>query len=398
MCAVREKSCRPEAAADGKDLTISSLLPIIVNSGYIGIQDVGRLARTNSAMNTFIMDNENIWASLCNRMYQKYEMTHVLPKEVIDNRGHRWFVRKFLKNTVSENPSILPLSAPTHNENDFVLFGDLSYNPDKSNNEFHKVGRGFSIAGGKLRPLLTDGKVDISLSDPITVADAMRSDQIFRYPDHIPVCPTECHLKSMKLRVCLLRLRDMKSCCVYEPNTTEPMFGKYPMLRPLDRTINTLHFNKLSNDDLDFQTDTIAGHINMFDGAADQGRWFEGEERGLPLQDSAGANSITLRFPYLFSFYSDVAINVSLDKKIVITGFSLEARKKLLHDAEWLSIAFYDETPIGIEDTSCSNNGVTVAHIMSELHCPDDSDDISTDTRDDHEENDSIRDYSRVNS
>lgn len=177
------------------------------------------------------------------------------------------------------------------------------------------------------------------------------------------------------------------------------MFGEYPMLRPLNRTINPIYFKKLSNDDLDLQTDVIAGHINMFDGVADhdEERWYKGERRGLPLQDSAGASSIKVRFPYLFSFYSDVAINISLDKRIVITGFSLEARKKLFHDADWWSIAFYDEALPSIIDISCSNNGVTVAHILSELYCPDDSDDISTDPGNDNEENDYSRDYSLGN-
>lgn len=49
------------------DLFISSLLPL-VNSGYVCIIDLGRLAQTNKPMKAAVIDDETIWVSLYKRM------------------------------------------------------------------------------------------------------------------------------------------------------------------------------------------------------------------------------------------------------------------------------------------------------------------------------------------
>jgi hypothetical protein len=58
-------------------------------------------------------------------------------------------------------------------------------------------------------------------------------------------------------------------------------------------------------------------------------------------------------------------IGVSLDKKIVITGIFISAKK---------ACDFDDNLPINFEceGGGRQNNGVTVAHILSELFCPED--------------------------
>ena len=58
---------RRRLIADGNDLFISSLLPI-VNSGYISTKDLGRLAQTNKVMKRAVIDGEAIWVSLYKQM------------------------------------------------------------------------------------------------------------------------------------------------------------------------------------------------------------------------------------------------------------------------------------------------------------------------------------------
>eukprot|EP00536_Pseudo-nitzschia_multiseries_P018275 jgi/Psemu1/228389/e_gw1.2330.6.1 len=299
-------------------------------------------------------------------------MSHVIPKGIIDQRGYRWLVR-------NSSNATQPLEAPSHTENDLVLFDHLSCNSDENNDELQKVSCGFSITGEELRPLLIDGTVRTGFPTPIVVADAMMLEREYfqglRLHFRVLFCPTECHVR-------ILRLRDMKSCCVYryEPNDSGSDFEKHPSVYPLDRS-NIFHLDNLSIDELNFEEDFGSGRINLFDDTdfsekASVGSFEEASvgKRRLSFQNSPQANAIKARFPYWFIFEATLNIGVSVDRKIVITGVSLDVRKTH-SDEDWCPIALFHNEGEDREGRAAPNNGVTIAHVLSELYCPEESDD-----------------------
>ena len=223
--------------------------------------------------------------------------------------------------------------------------------------------------------------IDFNFDEPIIVSDAeiisrenamlIESNELDEYGRRREVGPTDIRWrKNIDFQVRLLRLGDMKSCCCcfFDPEFPEfmPEEWQYPLLRPLDLSLDPSKWNNSDIDKLDFGRDINEG----FGGICSE--FFV--ERGLPLQDSVQAKEIKARFPHRFCFLANMTFGVSLNKKIIITGCSIYAQKACNFNDNSI-ILFVDEgeeeEEEGYEEEGYSNNGVTVAHILSELYCPE---------------------------
>jgi len=352
MCKDRQaKKYRLEKLNEIEKLFLASLLPM-VSSGFIGIKELGRLIQTNKATNDAVAKNQAIWATVYNQMLQRYRMVNVIPKQILENKGHRWVVRLLSpKKRVPGPPPHHPLPNPSHDENNLVLFGNLSYNRGHQNTNV-----GFSITGEELKPLLIDGRVYIGFGNgPLPMEDAV-IERTYRDKDgyRARISLAGLHPETIRLRVQLLRLGCMKTCCVYEPNSIEAVCENSPSLRSLRALVEPRTL-----DDLDFDNGLCSGWIGL-----EKPPWAE----RLSLQDSPQANRIRARFPYSVSFRAEVEISVHC-RKTVISGVFFYATKTPMESMQ-VSYDFYSEHERWDHH---NNHGVTVAHILSELYCPDDS-------------------------
>ncbi|OEU11420.1 hypothetical protein FRACYDRAFT_245973 [Fragilariopsis cylindrus CCMP1102] len=345
---------------------------LLLTIGCISIKGLGRLAQTNKVMKTAVIDDEAIWVSLYKQMNG---VEYGIPKEILDKVGLMWLVIQMQK----KSPPARSLAPPTHTENDLVLIGEMSYNSDKENNISHKVTRRFSITGEDLKHFLNTGNIDVNFYEPIIVADAemisrkyamlIESNKFDDYDKRREVGPTDIRWrKNIDFQARLLRLGNMKSCCCcfFDPEFPEfmPEEWHYPSLRPLDLSLNPSNWNNNDIDKLDFGRGKEKGRIDISGFFA---------EKGLPLQDSVQAKEIKARFPHRFCFGASFWFDVSLNKKIVITGLSIFALKACIFNDN-STILFEDEgrgEDEEDEEEGNSNNGVTVAHILSELYCPE---------------------------
>ncbi|OEU11935.1 hypothetical protein FRACYDRAFT_245059 [Fragilariopsis cylindrus CCMP1102] len=364
---------RRRLIADENDLFFSSLLPI-VNSGYISTKDLGRLAQTNKVMKTAVIDDKAIWVSLYKQMNG---VEYGIPKEILDKVGHMWLVIQMQKKT----PPARSLAPPTHTENDLVLQeNNLPARslapPTHTENDLVLIGEMFSITGEDLIPFLNTGGIEFNFDEPIIVADAEMInmcpvlDELYGNDKRREVGPTDIPWrKTIDFQVRLLRLGDMKSCCCcfFDPESNEfmPEEWQYTSLRPLDLSLDPSKWNNSDIDKLDFGRNINEGFGRICSG------FFA--EKGLPLQDSVQAKEIKARFPHRFCFLANMTFGVSLNKKIIITGCSIYSQKAGEVNGNW-SIEFQNEgeEEEGYEEEGKTNNGVTVAHILSELYCPED--------------------------
>lgn len=140
----------------------------------------------------------------------------------------------------------------------------------------------------------------------------------------------------------------MVSTCL----TLSQQLVSYPRLRPKEKSLDTSDWN-----DNDIEKPDFGSDINLGGGEISYGFF---AKEGLPLQDSVQAKEIKARFPHRFCFVAGMEFSVSLDKKIVIPRIEISARKVC---------NFGSSCAVDFDEEGGPNNGVTVAHIISELHC-----------------------------
>ena len=280
------------------------------------IKELGRLAQTCQVNQSTIHNDDEVWHCVLNHMNYK------IPKGVVATLGHKWLVKQIVsnKNPIEEDlTSTLP--PPRLTSDDMMIIYEMGL----SKNGEEKVGRG-CITGTDLEPLLSEGKIDLPLVNPIVVGNAKPYGSNFVGP----VRNDEDDIIQFWVNAQLLRIPDKQSCCIFSDKDSCCIFSDKDFLR--------VRVGR-----------SKSGYIEMKN------------DSPLALRDSPVADKIKNLFDYDFFFEATVYFDVTAEKQVEMTKVVLQAKKRKFHLIRYQVFHFIDNEPL--------NNDVTIAHILSELQC-----------------------------
>ena len=327
---------KPEFNDDVSSTTTTGLLtPTIVKilafSNMITVMELGRLAQTCRANHIVIDNDEDMWACVLKQMDYK------IPKDVIATLGHKWLVKQVVSNKtpifeiLNKTPIfenlINSLPLPRLSSDDMMIIYEIGF----SQNGEEKVSRG-CITGNDMEPLLSEGKIDLPLVNPIVVGNVKPNGWNFVGA----IWNKEDDINQFWVNAQLLRIPDKQSCCIFSDKTNLNCFSV--------RALNRLS-RRMVRGDLPVR---VEGHSRLLK-----------NDSPLALRDSPVANKIKKLFEYDFFFGIRVIFDVTAEKKAEMIKVVLQAKKRKTNPYQVFHFT-YDE-PL--------NNDVTISHILSELQC-----------------------------
>ena len=259
-----------------------------------------------------------------------------------------------------QEPSFPQIPPPNLTKDDFMLTGEFYFNYRNENHRPRRLVRGFSITGESLSEFFEEDswEIEYEFDDPINISNAEIHQDECTYgggkPGYVSVGPSSESLKMLVdcVNIRLVRFSDMKSCCIHNSTRRRPELRKEPTVKPLDRSKSAKYIAKLGEiNKLDFDVGTQAGFADLCS-----------DRIHPPFQSTLRAAEIRMRFPYNFFFNVNVHLIATPERKIAITGFSLQVYKED-EDEDCLDCHPFNEID------ELPNNGVTIGHLLSELYC-----------------------------
>ena len=267
------------------------------------------------------------------------------------------------KEIYSTEPEYPPIPPPGLSEDEVMLTGEFYFHyHDKKR---RRLVHGFTLSAAES---LSDfyrkdkGTVQVYFKDPVTLSDVnIYTEPIRGYdgdvkPGFVSLYPSYKAMKKCSLHIRLIRLSDMKSCCIHYGNSSGPICRVKPKVMPLDRSKDA---EKVAESDdinkLDFESGTKCGYIDL-----------QSDDYALPFKKTAKAALLKSIFPYNICFKAGLDLQVNSEKKITVIGFDLRAYKFVGEGHGW--VPFEEESHASI-DEEYPNNGVTVGHVLSDLLC-----------------------------
>lgn len=329
-----------------------SVLRILANNSCVDVHDLGKLAQTNKSMRKVIRkDKEELFILA-------FQQTYGIPRHIQEKIGRRCLLKQLRKKTIlTQKPSFPQIPLPNLTKDDFMLTGEFYFNYRNENHRPRLV-RGFSITGESLSEFFKEDswEIEYEFDDPINISNAEIHQDKGTYgggkPGYVSVGPSSESLKMLAdcVNIRLVRFSDMKSCCIHNGTRRCPELRREPTVKPLDRSKSAKYIAKLGEiNKLDFDVGTQAGFADLCS-----------DRIHPPFQSTLRAAEIGMRFPYNFFFNVGVHLIATPERKIAITGFSLQVYKEDEDGTVYRPFHETDESP---------NNGVTIGHLLSELYC-----------------------------
>lgn len=334
---------RSKAKAEASAALFISIIQPLVDSGYIGAKEIGRIAQMSKEMQA-AMAEDSIWASLCRREYPNTES--FLPVFLRQKGRYLWLYKRFACPVKKESRQLSPLSAPPSCSSDEILLcvdvkmnGRSILNTVNGADQYHYLLETGTVMAKSEAPIVI-GKVEWDFTEEqrrdFRRGSATRS--------LLPVRCKEFDGKKIDTRVHVYRdvPGEPSMCCIFDSDgyTLERSMRARPLVDEGEEISNETKFDT----DCEFRnTVEIKKPFNAI--------------QGWPLRDSDMANAIQRRLgcPIFLKFW--LYLRVVEDDMLAITGFSMEACKKLGPD----------NCPRFNSQEEKKKHGVTLLHILSEL-------------------------------
>lgn len=200
------------AAAARDEAKFASILQPMVDSGFIGVAEVGIMGQLSKMLNRATLE-EDIWASFCQ---QEYENTSLISKQIIAAHGYRWLYKRWSSPVIKRQK--LLLAPPSCTPKDLKLFIQVRY-------DGRKIYSG-EISKELVRDLLTVGKGFEHLPLPVVFGKIEWNFSALERVHYergispggrgLPVKCNEYDETKVEARIHLLRKPDSAMCCLYD--------------------------------------------------------------------------------------------------------------------------------------------------------------------------------------
>ena len=339
-----------KARSNAKDSLLASIVQVLVDTGYLEVADVGKLAQTTRELNTATTD-ESIWVSLCEREGIKAQD---FPRSILEAKGHCWLYQHWSCPVVKRRPPRDRLAPP-------------SCTADQIHFSLHLRHKGAPIysqvvSGEDLSEFLGKGNSTWPLKSPIIIGKAEWETTpldllTYRYGYEpgdrlgLPVvCPT-LDFHQLDVRIHMLRCTDSAMCCVFKskPKRKDIRFIVHPLVK-CERITPQARL------DLSRPYDRVSCSL----GPSPQDAF-----DSLPLRDSLLSNEIMMRFAEPLGFSCDIGfdfVDTNGEDHMAITAIQIGALYPRLHENKLSSELAHFES-----EQEAMKHGVTLLHILSEL-------------------------------
>lgn len=332
---------RSRTRSENTTSLLSSIILPLVDSGYIRVAQVGRLAQVSSVLNQATL-SDNVWASLCQ---QEYPGTKRLPPSV--RTCHRKLYQRW-STPIVKRQRLPPLAPPSCAAEQIQFIFHVKYNDVTIYSASH--------TGNELPYLLNSHGGGIIVDQPYCFGKAawnfsekQRLDyQSGNRPQGLPVkCPID--ILKFEATVHVFRTTDSHMCCVYSSKECIPTrlfpLQVHPLVSDQGETITCTTKFDLSKNQEKLSVCFLKHASQQVD------RW--------PLKRSRQAAEMLHRLPYYvyFEVYLEIGVQESGDvcfNEMVI--HTMRSDK----DADNNDL-YFDSS----EEEK--KHGVTLLHILSEL-------------------------------
>jgi len=336
---------RRRALSEATATVFASIVQPLVDSGYIRVAQVGKLAQVSRELNASTVE-DSVWASLCQRDYPN---TKNFSQLFLESRGHRWLYKRWSAPMVKRRPvAALPPLAP------------LSCTADQLHFDVHVMYDGIPVFScgyevSSLSYLFESGAVGLELHNPFVFGKAQwdfSERQRLEYEagrsnsEGLPAkCAKEFHARKLSATVHMFQMTDTSMCCLYSSKECIPASHGALRLHPMVANGETI----TRDAKFDFSKDQTKRTI-CFKRPPSLERW--------PLKHSQEAAEIMHRLPYYV--YMDVSLDISVIEggEVALTWISISTIKM---GEENSSDPFFNSAE------EKEKHGVTLLHILSEV-------------------------------
>ena len=340
-------------------LLTPTIVKLLAMSNMMSIREHGRLSQTCRANHNVLQDDE-VWASMLNHMDYK------IPKNVIAKLGHKWIIKEVTLHKHTLPPTLPAMPPPRLSSDDMMIIYEIVC---EDPNGVMKVSKG-TLPASCMDSLFSEGGT-YECIDPIVIGEA----EVARVTPST-WCPNRRSVDirakgidelAIRARLHLVRIPDKEMCCIF--GCPGNVLGVEFNAEQGNVRVYQLDGSDIDLDTHDFDDPQISGGLeNYFD--FNDGCWElgsmtvenyapEGEEFWLKIRRSPMGLEIMSRFHYTVYFHVRLGMGVTPEKKVIIEGFWLDAVKAAFDS--------HDNERDVIRSGDSKNNGVTLAHILSEL-------------------------------
>ena len=331
-----------EAAVNGASLP--AIVKILATTHMLTIKELGRLIQTSSVIQS-IIDDDEVWKSLLN------QMEYGISSEIVGALGHKWLIKQAIMNnqtlnTPATSSDLPPIPPPRLSDDDMMIIYEIGYTrPDG----VRKVSHG-SVTGHKLEELWMTDNLSLPLANPVVIGDTALHDDDYGEFRIVSISPhwwgeEDNHLLTLKAH--LVRIPDREMCCLFNNEKgTEFEVEEWIEIPQPDETIDDNNWSP---------GEVLIEDVSQANIDSDE------DDTVLRIRDSPMGFEIMSRYQRGLYFVGSLSFGLIPDEgKVQIIGGRLNARKLVSHRYfNWRDFSW----------NPGENNGVTVAHILSELAC-----------------------------
>jgi len=341
---------RRKSSEDEKVALLCVATTGLVNSGFIGVVELGAASQVCRKISQYILRENGLWASLC---YQRYPIipSWFLP-EVVDRVGHRFLFNRVAVSSDKQRLTLAPLQAPRHSFEDFVVVVNINYDGKVILSErlstqpfFKKLSEEGGIRFGFVKPFIC-GKAEWAFNDE----DRFTYESGLWAHQGLPV--TCADFDSSKLQAEIVVVRDVRNdraiCSIYDSSNCIPL---------CDNTKNLVNVHPIIEEDgainnrckFDLEKEQTQRAIKYYERSSHVENWL--------LKPSTQAAEILRRLPCRVRLGVHALFRVVDKGCVAFTHFEIVTAK---YEKDGTIYPF-------ISSEEATKHGVTLLHLFSEL-------------------------------